>query len=169
MNDATHPTDSLPPGGRPDWDDYFMQIAQLVAQRSTCLRRRVGAVLVSNRRILSTGYNGAPQGLAHCHELGGCLREQQGIPSGERQELCRALHAEQNAIIQAAVHGVELHDVTAYSTTQPCVTCAKMMVNANVRRIVFAGDYPDALAREVLAEAGITLEQWRPGPREDRS
>ena len=140
---------------RPDWDDYFMQIAGLVAQRSTCLRRQVGALLVSNRRILATGYNGAPQGLAHCAELGGCLREARGIPPGERQELCRALHAEQNAILQAAVHGVALAGVTAYSTTQPCVTCAKMLVNANVQRIVFEGDYPDSLALEILKEAGI--------------
>src|ERR1039457_3656577 len=111
-----------PASSRPDWDDYFMQIAGLVAQRSTCLRRQVGALLVQNRRILATGYNGAPQGLAHCEEIGGCLREAQNIPPGERQELCRALHAEQNAILQAAVHGVELSDVTCYSTTQPCVT-----------------------------------------------
>lgn len=147
---------------RPSWDDYFMQIAQLVAQRSTCLRRQVGAVLVANRRILATGYNGAPQGLAHCAEAGGCLREREGIPSGQRQELCRALHAEQNAIIQAAVHGVELQAVTLYSTSQPCVTCAKMLINANVRRIVYAGEYPDPLARQVLEEAGVALEQWTP-------
>lgn len=150
---------------RPDWDDYFMQIAFLVAQRSTCLRRQVGALLVSNRRLLATGYNGAPQGLPHCEERGGCLREALGIPPGERQELCRALHAEQNAILQAAVHGVGLQEVTAYSTTQPCVTCAKMLVNANVKRIVFAGDYPDPLAREILAEAGISLERWEPPSR----
>ena len=141
-----------------------MQIALLVAQRSTCLRRHVGALLVSNRRILATGYNGAPQGLQHCEELGGCLREQRGIPSGERQELCRALHAEQNAVIQAAVHGVGLQGVTCYSTSQPCVTCAKLLINANVKRIVFAGDYPDPLAREILAEAGVALEQWQPQP-----
>jgi dCMP deaminase len=147
------------PNSRPDWDDYFMQIAALVAQRSTCLRRHVGALLVSNRRILATGYNGAPQGLAHCAELGGCLREQLGVPSGERQELCRALHAEQNAIIQAAVHGVELNEVTCYCTTQPCVTCAKMLINANVCRIVYAGGYADSLARQLLEEAGIALEQ----------
>jgi dCMP deaminase len=137
-----------------------MQIAFLVAQRSTCLRRQVGALLVAQRRLLATGYNGAPQGLPHCAELDGCLREQRGIPSGERQELCRALHAEQNAIIQAGVHGVGLHEVTCYSTNQPCVTCAKMLINANVKRIVFAGDYPDLLAREMLADAGVALEKW---------
>ena len=156
--------DSTP--SRPDWDDYFMQIAFLVAQRSTCLRRQVGALLVQKRRILATGYNGAPQGLAHCAELGGCLRERLDIPSGERQELCRGLHAEQNAIIQAAVHGVELSEVTCYSTTQPCVTCAKMLVNANVRRIVFAGDYPDNLALEILKEAEVELVKWSPSTDE---
>jgi dCMP deaminase len=162
LTDISDPHNST--GVRPDWDDYFMQIAFLVAQRSTCLRRQVGALLVSARRILATGYNGAPQGLRHCEELGGCLREEMGIPAGERQELCRALHAEQNAIIQAAVHGVGLHDVTCYSTTQPCVTCSKMLINANVRRIVFAGEYPDRLARDMLAEAGVVLERWEPHP-----
>jgi len=146
---------------RPDWDDYFMQIAFLVAQRSTCLRRQVGALLVSNRHLLATGYNGAPQGLAHCEEVG-CLRDRMGIAPGERQELCRGLHAEQNAIIQAAVHGVELREVTCYCTAQPCVTCAKMLINANVRRIVFAGDYPDPLAREMLEEAGVRLDHRAP-------
>lgn len=154
-----------PPSTRPNWDEYFMQIAFLVAQRSTCLRRQVGAVLVSNRRLLATGYNGAPQGLAHCAEVG-CLRERMGIPSGERQELCRGLHAEQNAIIQAAVYGVALHDVTCYCTIQPCLTCAKMLVNANVRRIVFAGDYPDPIAREILEEAGVRLDRWTSGKSE---
>lgn len=159
---STEPKHNRREGGRPDWDDYFMQIAYLVAQRSTCLRRQVGALLVADRRILSTGYNGAPQGLPHCADLGGCLRETLQIPPGERQELCRALHAEQNAIIQAAVHGVGLRGVTCYSTTQPCVTCAKMLINANVRRIVFAGEYPDPLARQMLEEAGVLLERWSP-------
>jgi len=146
---------------RPSWDEYFMRICRVVATRSTCLRRQVGAILVRDRRILSTGYNGAPQGMAHCAELGGCLRERLGIPSGERQELCRGLHAEQNAIIQAAVHGVALEgDITCYSTIQPCVTCTKMLINANVKKIVFAGDYPDGLAREMLEEAGVELVQW---------
>jgi dCMP deaminase len=162
---TTEPKHNQGGGGRPDWDDYFMQIAYLVAQRSTCLRRQVGALLVADRRILSTGYNGAPQGLPHCAELGGCLREAMQIPPGERQELCRALHAEQNAIIQAAVHGVGLRGVTCYSTIQPCVTCAKMLINANVRRIVFAGEYPDPLARQMLEEAGILLERWAPPAR----
>jgi dCMP deaminase len=145
---------------RPSWDEYFMQICRVVATRSTCLRRQVGAILVSERRILATGYNGAPKGLKHCAELGGCYREQLGVPSGERQELCRALHAEQNAIIQAAVHGVKLENVTAYCTTMPCVTCAKMLINANVKRIVYEADYPDELSRQMLTEAEVELERW---------
>jgi len=146
---------------RPEWDDYFMRICHVVATRSTCLRRQVGAVLVKDRRLLTTGYNGPPKGMAHCDELGGCFREQQQIPSGQRQELCRALHAEQNAILQAAVHGVSLDGgITCYSTNQPCVTCAKMLINANVARIVYEGDYPDALAVEMLREAGVELDRW---------
>lgn len=146
---------------RPEWDDYFMRICHVVATRSTCLRRQVGAVLVKDRRLLTTGYNGPPKGMAHCEELGGCFREQQGIPSGQRQELCRALHAEQNAIIQAAVHGVSLEgEITCYSTIQPCVTCAKMLINANVVRIVYEGDYPDPLAVQMLREAGVELCRW---------
>ncbi|MBD3292853.1 MAG: cytidine deaminase [Armatimonadia bacterium] len=145
---------------RPSWDEYFMQVCRVVATRSTCLRRQVGAILVSDRRILSTGYNGAPKGMEHCAELGGCYREQMNVPSGERQELCRALHAEQNAIIQAAVHGVKLENVTAYCTTMPCVTCAKMLINADVRRIVYEADYPDELSRQMLSEAGVELVHW---------
>ncbi|MGC9317791.1 MAG: deoxycytidylate deaminase [Armatimonadota bacterium] len=152
--------ESGPVDRRPSWDEYFIQICRVVATRSTCLRRRVGAVLVSNRRILATGYNGAPKGMKHCAELGGCYRERMGIPSGERQELCRGLHAEQNAIIQAAIHGVKLENVTAYCTTMPCVTCAKMLINADVRRIVYEVDYPDTLSREMLHEAGVKLEKW---------
>ena len=149
---------------RPDWDTYFMTLCHVVAERSTCLRRKVGALLVANHHILATGYNGAPQGLPHCTQVG-CLREQRGIPSGERQELCRGLHAEQNAIIQAAVHGVALQDVTCYSTTQPCITCAKMLTNANVTRIVYQGNYPDELATEMLEAAGVELIRW-PAPQE---
>lgn len=147
--------------GRPSWDDYFMEIAEVVAKRSTCLRRQVGAVLVSGRRILATGYNGPPRGLKHCGEIGGCYRQKLGVPSGERQELCRAVHAEQNAVIQAAVHGVAIQgDVALYSTTQPCVTCAKILVNAGVRRIVYAGDYPDDFALGLFAEAEVDLVRW---------
>jgi dCMP deaminase len=154
------PLSTDPTTTRPSWDAYFMEICHVVAKRSTCLRRRVGALLVADRRILATGYNGPPKGLAHCAELGGCPRARLGVASGQRQELCRALHAEQNAIIQAAVHGVKLDNVTSYSTTQPCVTCAKMLINANVRRIVFAGAYPDELSLVMLEEAGVELVQW---------
>lgn len=141
---------------RPPWDDYFMEIAGLVAKRSTCLRRQVGAVVVKEKHILATGYNGAPAGLRHCAEVG-CLREQLQVPSGERHELCRAIHAEQNAIVQAALHGTALKGSTLYVTHQPCVLCAKILINAGIVRVVFAGDYPDPLAREFLAEAGVEL------------
>ncbi len=145
---------------RPDWDTYFLRISQLVAQRSTCLRRQVGAVIVRENRLLATGYNGAPNGVAHCFQLpGGCLRESQNIPSGQRQELCRGLHAEQNAIIQAAAFGVSLKGSDLYCTHQPCVTCGKMIINAGIKRVVFLGDYPDELSLEMLKEAKIILER----------
>ncbi|MTI83585.1 MAG: cytidine deaminase [Firmicutes bacterium] len=144
---------------RPSWDQYFMEIASLVATRSTCLRRKVGAVAVRDNRILSTGYNGAPSGLTHCPEAG-CLRDRMKIPSGERHELCRGLHAEQNAIIQAAVYGTPIGGATFYLTNQPCSLCAKMLANANAKRVVFAGDYPDELAESILKEAGIRLEKF---------
>lgn len=144
---------------RPSWDQYFMEIAHLVAGRSTCLRRKVGAVVVRDNRILATGYNGAPSGLTHCLEAG-CLREEMGIPSGERHELCRGLHAEQNAIIQAAVYGIPIGGATFYLTNQPCSLCAKMLANAGVKRVVYAGDYPDELAEEILKEAGVSLERY---------
>jgi dCMP deaminase len=145
---------------RPAWDDYFMEIAQVVSTRSTCLRRRVGAILVQDKRILATGYNGVPSGLTHCAVVG-CLREQYKVPSGERHELCRGLHAEQNAIIQCALHGVSLKGATLYSTTRPCVLCSKMLVNAGIRRIVFQGSYPDDLALKILEEAGVKLEVFQ--------
>ncbi|MGC8873616.1 MAG: deoxycytidylate deaminase [Chloroflexia bacterium] len=145
---------------RPSWDEYFMRITREVAQRSTCLRRQVGAILVKDKHILTTGYNGAPAGLPHC-EQAGCLRERLGVPSGERAELCRGLHAEQNAIIQAAVHGVSIRGATLYSTTQPCVLCTKMLLNAGVVRIVYQGDYPDDLARSLMEEAGIEVVRWQ--------
>ena len=141
---------------RPTWDEYFLEMAQVVSRRSTCLRRRVGALLVRDKRILATGYNGAPAGLPHCEQVG-CRREQLGIPSGERQELCRALHAEQNAIIQAALHGVNTRGSVLYCTTQPCITCAKMLINAGVLRVVYSGDYADDMAMEMLAAAGVEL------------
>ena len=147
---------------RPSWDEYFMDIARQVATRSTCLRRHVGAVIVRDKRILCTGYNGAPSGLPHC-EVVGCLRERLGIPSGERQEICRGLHAEQNAIIQAALHGVSTQGGTIYVTHQPCITCAKMIINAGIERVVCAHTYPDELARDMLDEAGVQLEVWESG------
>lgn len=141
---------------RPSWDDYFLRIAEEVANRSTCLRRQVGAILVKDRRILATGYNGAPSGIRHCAEVG-CTREVLAIPSGERHELCRGLHAEQNALLQAAYHGVPIAGATVYTTHQPCVVCAKMLINGGVREIVFLEGYPDALAEELLGEAEVVL------------
>ncbi len=141
---------------RSSWDTYFMKITHDVSERSTCIRRTVGAIIVKDKRILATGYNGAPAGLRHCEELG-CLRQKLNIPSGERAEICRAVHAEQNAIIQAAVHGVPIADSDLYSTTQPCIICAKMIINARIRRVIYEGDYPDKLALEMLDEAGIEL------------
>ncbi|MCL5984980.1 MAG: cytidine/deoxycytidylate deaminase family protein [Actinobacteria bacterium] len=143
---------------RPSWDDYFKKITEEVKTRSTCLRRQVGAIIVQNKRILATGYNGAPSGLKHCLEVG-CLREKLGIPSGERQELCRGLHAEQNAIIQAAQHGVSIAGATIYTTNKPCVSCTKMIINAGIKEIVYLEDYRDDLADEILYEAGIIVRK----------
>ena len=131
-----------------------MSLTDLAATRSTCLRRQVGAIIVSGHRVLATGYNGAPKDLPHCLEAG-CKREELKIPSGQRQEICRAIHAEQNAIIQAAQHGVPIKDATVYCTTQPCSTCAKMILNLDVRRIVFRSSYPDDLALSLLTDAGF--------------
>lgn len=148
-----------PAAGRPGWDEYFMEIAKVVAGRSTCMRRKVGAVLVKDRRILATGYNGAPVGLKHCLETG-CLREQRGVPPGERHELCRGLHAEQNALIQAAVYGIAIKGAICYITHQPCVLCAKLMINAGISKIVYQGEYPDRLALQMLKEAGVELVRY---------
>ncbi|MBP7401622.1 MAG: cytidine/deoxycytidylate deaminase family protein [Clostridia bacterium] len=144
---------------RPSWDTYFMQITELVKTRSTCLRRQVGALVVRDRRIVATGYNGAPAGIAHCAEVG-CLRQQLGIPSGERHELCRAIHAEQNALIQAARYGAVVQGGTIYVTCQPCSLCAKMLINAGIARIVYKGDYPDELASSMLQEAGVEMVRF---------
>ena len=141
---------------RPNWDEYFMQIAELALKRSSCLRRAVGAVLVKDKHVLATGYNGAPMNLAHCGEVG-CLRQERNVPSGKMHELCRGLHAEQNAIIQAAYHGVSIEGATLYCTHQPCVVCAKMLINAGVKRIVFQNPYPDELAESMLKEAGMEM------------
>ncbi len=144
---------------RPDWDTYFMSIAHLVSTRSTCLRRQVGAVMVRDKQILTTGYNGVPRGITHCTPEN-CLRSVKDIPSGQQQELCRGLHAEQNAIIQAALHGVSTKDATLYCTHKPCILCAKMLINAGVVRIVYQDFYPDPLADEMLEEAGIEICIW---------
>jgi dCMP deaminase len=145
---------------RPSWDEYFMEITHLVARRSTCLRRQVGAVLVKDKNILATGYNGAPSGVAHCLEVG-CLREKLRVPSGERHELCRGLHAEQNAIIQAAKHGTNIDNAILYCTTMPCVICSKMIINAGIRRIVFEEGYSDILAAEMIEESGVIVEKFQ--------
>jgi dCMP deaminase len=141
---------------RPDWDTYFMDMAKLASRRSSCLRRAVGAVLVKDRRLLATGYNGVPSGVTHC-EVTGCLREKLSVPSGERHELCRGLHAEQNAIIQAAFHGVSIREAVLYCTNLPCIICAKMLINAGIRRIVYLEGYTDALTGEMLREVGMEL------------
>jgi dCMP deaminase len=142
------------PVSRPSWDDYFMGITALVAERATCLRRRVGAVLVRDKRLISTGYNGAPAGISHCLDVG-CLRQQQNIPSGERHELCRGLHAEQNAIIQAALYGVSVEGATLYCTNLPCAICTKMLINARIVAIYYKEGYVDSLSSQLLSEAGI--------------
>ncbi len=143
---------------RPSWHEYFMSIAELVASRSTCLRRKVGAVLVKDHRILATGYNGAPSGISHCLEVG-CLREKMDVPSGQRHELCRGLHAEQNVLIQAAYHGVSVAGSTLYCTNLPCIICTKMLINAGTQIIFYREGYADDLSRDMLKEAGIELIQ----------
>ena len=147
----------MPSIERPGLDEYFMEIAIVVAKRSTCLRNQVGALFVKNKRILTTGYNGAPAGLEHC-DVVGCARE--GVQSGTHHELCRAVHAEQNAIIQAALHGVSIEGASIYVTHQPCITCAKMIINAGIVRVVCRSAYPDPLARKMLDEAGVELVLW---------
>ncbi len=141
---------------RPSWDQYFMDITRLVATRSSCLRRQVGALLVKDRNILATGYNGVPSGISHCEAVG-CLRERLKVPSGERHELCRGLHAEQNAIIQAAKHGTNIDGATLYCTTMPCIICTKMIINAGIKKVIYAEGYADELAREMIAEAAVEV------------
>jgi len=145
---------------RPNLDEYFMEIAKVVSKRSTCLRRKVGAIIVKDKRILATGYNGAPSGLPHCDEIG-CLREKLNIKSGERIELCRGVHAEMNAIIQCAKFGISCEGATMYTTHFPCITCAKIIINAGIKEIVYAEDYPDEQAYNILKEAGIKIRQFR--------
>lgn len=143
---------------RPEWDEYFISIAELVSSRATCIRRKVGALIVKDKRILSTGYNGAPSGITHCDVIG-CLREQRQIPSGERHELCRGLHAEQNAIIQAAYHGVSIVGGLLYVTCHPCSVCAKMIINAGIKEVIIKDGYPDAISDELLKEAGVKVRK----------
>lgn len=149
-------------GVRPSWETYFMDIARLVAKRSTCLRRTVGAVIVKDKRILTTGYNGAPTGMTHCAETG-CLREKLGVPSGERHELCRGTHAEQNSIIQAAYHGVSIKGATLFCTLFPCSICAKMIINAGIETLFYESEYVDAMSEKYLREAGVDLIRLRAG------
>jgi dCMP deaminase len=144
---------------RPTWDQYFMQIANIIATRSTCLRRSVGAVLVKNKRIIATGYNGTLTKLPHC-EITGCLRDKQKIPSGQRQELCRGMHAEANALLFASTYGIDMHNATLYSTNQPCVSCAKMIIQAGIKKVLFEGAYPDQLALRLFKEAKVKLEKY---------
>jgi dCMP deaminase len=139
---------------RPSWDAYFMDLAYLVSRRATCLRRKVGAVIVKDRHILSTGYNGAPKNITHCEKTG-CLRERLNIASGQRHELCRGLHAEQNAIIQAALHGVSVQGASLYCTNMPCSICAKMIINAGIKRLVISDGYADDMAKRFLKEARV--------------
>lgn len=146
---------------RKPWPQYFMDITRLVAKRSTCVRREVGAIAVKDKRILATGYNGAPRNMKDCLEVG-CLREQLGVPSGQRHELCRGLHAEQNVLVQAAVHGVSIQKSDIYCTHQPCLICAKLLINCGVAAVYFESPYPDPMSEAMFAEAGITLSQLAP-------
>lgn len=141
---------------RPSWDSYFMKIAEDVATRSTCIRRQVGAVIVKDKRILTTGYNGVPSGISHCNEQN-CLRTKLNVPSGERAELCRGLHAEQNAIIQAAYYGISVKDAKIYVTHKPCSICTKMLINSGIKDFIYRNTYPDTLADEMVLEAAITI------------
>ena len=141
---------------RPSWDEYFMKLANEVATRTTCMRRGVGALIVKERRILATGYNGVPTGLRHC-DVTGCLCQQLGVPSGQRHEICRGLHAEQNALLQAARYGINIEGASIYITTQPCVVCAKMLINAGISEIIYQNPYPDELSMELLKESGIKM------------
>lgn len=150
---------------RPSWETYFMDICILVAKRSTCLRRSVGAIVVKNKRILATGYNGAPSGVAHCIETG-CMRENLKVPSGERHELCRGIHAEQNAIIQAAFHGVSIEGATLFCTNLPCSICTKMIINAGIKKIYYLNGYADPMSKDMLREADVQVIKLDSGDRE---
>ena len=144
---------------RPDWDEYFMEMAELVAKRATCLRRKVGAVLVKDKKVLATGYNGAPKNITHC-EVTGCLREKLAVPSGERHEICRGVHAEQNLVAQAAIHGVKTEDSIVYCTNQPCIICTKILINAGVKKIYYKNSYADKFAEKLLNESNVELLKY---------
>ena len=144
-------------GTRPSWDEYFMGIAQKVAARATCLSRKVGAVLVKDNQIVTVGYNGAPRGVEHCDSKG-CRRRELKIPTGQRYDLCRAIHAEMNAVIQAALHGTSVAGATLYCTTQPCMACARVMINAGIKRIVVSNTFDDAATMEMIKESGIQFK-----------
>lgn len=152
--DMQSDTESGPQFSRPSWQEYFLEITGLVAKRSTCRRRAVGAIIVKDKRILSTGYNGAPAGVRHCIDIG-CLREELGVASGERHELCRGIHAEQNAIIQAALHGVRIEGATLFCTNMPCAICAKMIINAGIRTVYYRDGYADTMSEQLLEEAAV--------------
>ncbi|MBF8436418.1 cytidine/deoxycytidylate deaminase family protein [Halanaerobiaceae bacterium Z-7014] len=144
---------------RPDWDEYFMEMAELAAKRATCLRRKVGAVLVKNKKVLATGYNGAPMNIEHC-ESTGCLREKMEVPSGERHEICRGVHAEQNLVAQAAIHGVKTENSIVYCTHQPCIICTKILINAGVKKIYFKNSYSDKFAENLLKKSNIEFIKY---------
>jgi len=145
---------------RPEWDEYFIEMAKLVATRSNCVSRKVGAVITVDNQIVSTGYNGAPKGLKHCVDNGGCLRKLNNIESGTRQEVCRAVHAEQNAIISAAVKGVSIKGGTLYVNTYPCSICTRMLINAEIEKIVYDSDYRDPLTKKMLEESKIKVLKY---------
>ena len=142
---------------RPNWNEYFMRMAELAAERSTCIRRSVGAVLVKNKRVLATGYNGAPKNLKHCEETG-CLRSQMNIPSGERHEICRGVHAEQNLIAQSGVHGVKTEGATVYCTNQPCIICAKLLINSGIDQIYYKNSYEDEFTKKIIDQSDVDLQ-----------
>ncbi len=146
---------------RPSNDEYFMEMAKLVSTRSTCIRRKVGAVIVKEKRVLATGYNGSPRGTAHCEDLG-CIRDQMKIPSGTRHELCRGVHAEQNAVAQAAYFGISIKDAAIYTTTFPCSMCAKILINAGIAEVVYSESYVDDLSKNLFAETNIVLRKYPP-------
>jgi len=142
---------------RPSWEDYFLDMLPKVAARSTCLRHKLGAIITVDNQIVTTGYNGAPKGLKHCDELGGCLRDKENIPSGTQQERCRAVHAEENAILQAAVRGLSIAGGVLYTTMQPCVMCARKIINAGILAVYYQVEYPDKAGIKMLNEATIPV------------